>query len=195
MTDFSALNNQLHQEADDLLYGKGLHAILEQYGKPHYTGSYELQLMTWRDLDIYLETNITTERFFRLGSEIAALLSPVKMSFRNELLGKTAGLPEGLYWGIYLGNERQGAWKIDLWAMTERICAYRLAYGTELKQKLTLTNSEAIMKIKEQCWQDPSYRKKYSSSDIYDAVLNHSITDIDSFRTYLRAIASDHDPS
>jgi hypothetical protein len=30
------------------------------------------------------------------------------MSFRNELIAKTKGLPTGLYWGIYFGNERAG---------------------------------------------------------------------------------------
>ena len=45
----------LRQEADDLLGSKDLRELLEEYGIPHITGSYALQLMTWRDLDIYLE--------------------------------------------------------------------------------------------------------------------------------------------
>ena len=47
--------------------------------------------------------------FFSLGAEINTLLNPVKMSFRNELLGKTKGLPIGLYWGIYNDCEENSA--------------------------------------------------------------------------------------
>ena len=50
------LNEELKTEADELLYKKGVFDLLQKYGTPHVTGSYFLNLMTWRDLDIYLET-------------------------------------------------------------------------------------------------------------------------------------------
>src|SRR4051812_46288798 len=97
-------NNEIKKEADEILDRKGLRKILDAYGKPHVTGSYELDLMVWRDLDIYLEAGSMDERtFFSMGSEIAELLHPVKMSYRNERIMRTAGLPDGMYWGIYLG--------------------------------------------------------------------------------------------
>jgi hypothetical protein len=41
--------------------------------------------MTWRDLDIYLvNEEILLSDFFQLGSQIAELLTPTKMHFRNE---------------------------------------------------------------------------------------------------------------
>ena len=108
--DLILVNEQLHQEADDILDKKGLRKILAQYGTVHLTGSYALGLMTWRDLDIYLENeNLTEEKFFELGKEIVTLLNPVKMSFRNERMAGTKGLPVGLYWGIYLGDEKKGS--------------------------------------------------------------------------------------
>jgi hypothetical protein len=114
-----ALNQLIKAEADVLLSEKGLLQILNSFGKPHITGSYSLDLMTWRDLDIYLEVNNLSEAdFFNLGSQICTTLTPVKMSFRNELLAKTKGLPAGWYWGVYLGNERAGGWKIDIWAVS-----------------------------------------------------------------------------
>src|SRR5688500_8193348 len=109
-------NLAIKKEADQILYGQGLFDILSAYGKPYIAGSYALDLMTWRDLDIYLEgEELNDLDFFQLGASISMNLKPVKMSFRNELIAKTKGLPNGLYWGVYLGDERSGAWKIDIW--------------------------------------------------------------------------------
>jgi hypothetical protein len=69
--------------------------------------------MTWRDLDIHLVREQADVRaFFALGGEIAALLAPPRMHFRDESRQRTPGLPPGFYWGVYLGDERAGAWKI-----------------------------------------------------------------------------------
>jgi len=66
--------------------------VLNSFGIPHVHDSYLLDLMTWRDLDIYLEAeNIIETDFFMLDSKIAALLKPVKMSFRNQTIAKTRG--------------------------------------------------------------------------------------------------------
>src|SRR6266849_6481035 len=132
------LNEQIKKEADDILYQKGLLQILNEFGQPHVTGSYCLNLMTWRDLDIYLATEqINEATFFTLGGSIAALLNPVKMSFRNEKLKQTPGLPDGLYWGIYLGDEREGAWKIDVWAVDRTECNRLINYCDAIEKKLT----------------------------------------------------------
>ena len=104
----------IRKEADELLEAKGLRSLLKGYGTPHVTGSYALRLMTWRDLDIYLEQpDLSEESFFGLGSRIASCLAPIKMSFRNERINRTPNLPLGFYWGVYLGDERKGAWKRD----------------------------------------------------------------------------------
>ena len=178
-------NIQIKKEADEILYTRGVIDILKLYGLPHISGSYELDLMTWRDLDIYLEVdNISETDFFILGGKIASALNPLKMSFRNELIGKTKGLPNGLYWGIYLGDERNGAWKIDIWAINKTECKRLLHYCEEIKNKLNHSNSLEILNIKSQCWQDPEYRKSYISMDIYEAVLENNINTIEGFIEY-----------
>src|SRR5437868_14365850 len=97
------LNEEIKKEADQLLTEQGLLMQLVQYGAPHVSGSFSLDLMTWRDLDIYLEADGLPESdFFILGNNINTALNPVKMSYRNERNAKTKGLPHGLYWGIYL---------------------------------------------------------------------------------------------
>ena len=112
-------DDAIRTEADRLLES-GLRALLADYGDVHVVGSYALDLMTWRDLDIHLvRERLDVPAFFTLGGEIAALLQPHRMHFRDESCVATPGLPKGLYWGIYLGNERAGAWKIDVWATNQ----------------------------------------------------------------------------
>ncbi|MDB5232578.1 MAG: hypothetical protein JWN76_3383 [Chitinophagaceae bacterium] len=182
-----SLNIHIKKEADEILYKKGLIDILNSFGTPHIHGSYLLDLMTWRDLDIYLEVdNIAESDFFLLGGKICTVLKPVKMSFRNETISKTQNLPFGLYWGIYLGNERAGAWKIDIWTVGTSECERLIDYCKEIKQQLTSLAVSRILEIKSQCWTDPEYRRSYSSSDIYTAVLEKNIPNIGEFKKYLR---------
>ena len=186
-TSLLRLNEQIKKEADNILYQQGLIQVLNAYGQPHITGSYFLNLMTWRDLDIYIETEqINETTFFTLGGSIAALLNPVKMSFRNERLKKTPGLPDGLYWGIYLGNEREGAWKIDVWAINKTECNKLISYCKAIEEQLTPEAVLKILAIKSQCWKDPEYRRSYSSMDIYKAVLENGVSTISEFRNYLK---------
>jgi hypothetical protein len=53
MNDLLNLNTLIKQEADKILFDEGLLSILRSFGTPHISGSYSLDLMTWRDLDIY----------------------------------------------------------------------------------------------------------------------------------------------
>jgi hypothetical protein len=186
---YQNLNTSIKKEADEILHEKGLLNILNSFGTPYVHGSYSLDLMTWRDLDIYLQADdISTTDFFVLGEKICSSFTPVKMSFRNELKGKTKGLPEGLYWGIYLGNERAGAWKIDIWAVSPLECERLLNYSTSIKQKLNAKAVERILEIKSECWRDAEYRRSYNSSDIYKAVLENNVTTVEGFKEYLKML-------
>jgi len=185
--DLTILNEQLRAEADDILDKKGLRKTLNRYGMVHVTGSYSLGLMTWRDLDIYLEDeNLTEQKFFDLGKELVSLLYPVKMSFRNERIVKTKGLPVGLYWGIYLGDERKGSWKIDIWGLSSKECEQRLEFCNQIAERITPDLRMKILEIKSRCWIDPLYRKFYTSNDIYTAVLEKHVHDVESFKLYLQ---------
>ena len=182
------LNEAIKKEADTMLHEKGLLDMLRSFGTPHVSGSYALDLMTWRDIDIYLEVEELKEnRFFSLGGQLASLLMPVKMSFRNETIAKTPGLPDGLYWGIYVGNERKGAWKIDIWAVHSAECKRLLDYCAAIQGKLDEQKATQILAIKSRCWQDPEYRRSYSSMDIYTAVLEEGIRDYEGFERYRRS--------
>lgn len=133
-------SKEIRTEADDILRS-GLLSILDRHGEVHMVGSYVLGLMTWRDLDIHVvRENLDVRAFFDLGGEIARLLKPHRMHFRDESTVGTPGLPRGFYWGIYLGDERNGAWKIDIWQTNWE--AYELVrrFGDDLSARLNVTN-------------------------------------------------------
>lgn len=185
----------LRSEAHELYEGAGLRRTLSAYGTPHATGSYALDLMTWRDLDLYLEVaDLAPGWFFRLGGEIAELLRPVRMSYRDERperSGRDERLPPGLYWGIYLEATAEEGWKVDLWALRPADCARLLAVRDAIARALDPTSRRRILRIKGHLWRDPRYRREFHSTDIYGAVLRHGVTDVPGFLAYLAARLAD----
>ena len=184
-------DQNLRAEADRLL-ASGLCSVLAGYGEVHVIGSYALRLMAWRDLDIHVVPPRLDKRgFFDLGAGIATLLKPHRMHFRDETEVATPGLPRGFYWGVYLTDEPYGAWKIDVWAEEAAGFAATRAYGERIAAKLSEANRAAILRIKSAVWPDPEYRRGFSSSDIYTAVLDRGVTDVEGFRAFLKARGAD----
>lgn len=63
-TELEELNLTIKTEADEILDEYGLMGVLNKFGKPFVSGSYFLNLMTWRDLDIYLSNDEMSEESF-----------------------------------------------------------------------------------------------------------------------------------
>jgi len=177
----------LRTEADSILHEKGLLALMGAYAIPHVTGSYALDLMTWRDLDINLESpDMREERFFELGGRIAVALRPSRMQFRNERIARTPGLPSGLYWGVHAAFPEQRIWKIDVWCVPSEECRRLLRHCDDIARRLTPSARTAILQIKARCCEHPEYRYGFSSQDIYTGVLDDGIETFDQFRAYLQ---------
>lgn len=178
----------LRKEADDLLHGRGLLQLLEGYGTPHVVGSYSLELMAWRDLDLYLENDRTTEtEFFELGGRLASLLRPTNMRFRDTRVTPVEGLPPGMYWGVYMDRGIEDAWKIDIWALDSEQSKRLIDFQDDLAKRVTAAARLTILRIKSQVWRDPEYRHSFTALEIYRAVLDHGIENVDGFREYLKA--------
>ena len=88
--------------------------------------------------------------------------------------------------GVYLGDEREGAWKIDIWAVDTPMLQYHLEYCNEIKRKLTPATRIQILEIKAAFWKHPGYRRFFTSTDIYNAVLNDGVAGISGFEAYLQ---------
>lgn len=186
MDELEKLNSIIMTEANEILHNYGLLQILNKYGNPIVTGSYVLKLMTWRDLDIYLESNkMTMERFWELGKEILLKLKPQRMHFRNEFIMEPADLPGSFYWGIYTTLRFPDVWEIDVHSVTsEQIVVLQKEFD-ELKSKITKNRRRAILEIKNHFCKHSEYRKKFSSLDIYNAVINEDIKSSKEFSEWL----------
>ena len=183
---YSDYNEELRAEADSLL-ASGLRDILDDYGMVNIIGSYALRLMVWRDLDVHVvRAELDRKSFFELGARVADLLRPHRMHYRDQTIISTEGLPSGFYWGVYLGDVREGAWKIDIWLTNSEDFRAVREYGERISERLTDATRQTILDIKAACWKHPQYRKGFSSSDIYDAVLDHEINSVEEFWTFLR---------
>jgi hypothetical protein len=185
------LENQqaaLKAEADVLLNEHDLLKILQKYGQPFITGSYALELMARRDLDINLETNdISVEKFFQMGGEIAAALKPHRMDFINEFVERHPRLPRGLYFGVFtkiLGKAKE--WCIDIWAIdSEQSKRYKKAIN-DIRAGIDEKKRMLILAIKNEALEQPTYQHNFFSIDIYQAVITGTVKTPSDFFTWVR---------
>ena len=176
-------NNELKREADLLIQQCSLAELLATYSNWFIGGSYSYDLMCWRDLDIYvLDPVQALKQCFEVGYELTRRLAAKKSFFTNNIGGE----PNGLYWGIRLGDPRQGAWKLDVWFLDEEGYRQHAAYSADMRAKLTADNKEVILTIKEYYWQKATYRNEVTSEMIYCAVIEDGVRSISEFESRLK---------
>jgi hypothetical protein len=176
-------NAEVKREADRLMQECRLPEMLAAYTGWFVGGSYSYDLMCWRDLDIYvLDPQHDLKRCFEVGYELTDRLAAKKSRFTNNV----GGDPNGFYWGIKLGDERQGAWKLDVWFLDCESYERHAAYSARLRERLTAEKRSIILSIKEAYWQRPEYRDTVTSDLIYRAVLENDVRDASDFERLLK---------
>jgi len=181
-------NEALKTEADSIICSAGLPELLASYPEWFIGGSYSYDLMCWRDLDIYsLDLERDLKRCFAIAFQVTERLKAHKSRFTNNIGGE----PNGFYWGIALGNTRQGAWKLDLWFLDQSGYDRHAAYSEEMMRKLTPETRSTILSIKEAYWQRREFRDTVTSDMIYRAVLEHGVKDVAGFELYRTGSISD----
>jgi hypothetical protein len=175
-------NKELKAEADQLMQECHLPELLAVYARWFIGGSYSYDLMCWRDLDVYvLDSQHDLKRCFEVGYELTQRLAAKKSFFTNNVGGE----PNGLYWGIRLGDTRQGAWKLDVWFLDSDSYEEHANYSTNLIGRLTTEERLAILEIKESYWRRPEYRNTITSDLIYRTVLDNGVRTVDNFELFL----------
>ena len=173
---------QVRREADAVLHERGLLAMTRRLGETFVGGSYFSDLMVWRDLDLYIKApNVSISGFFSLGAEVTERFGAWKSFFTDN----RAGDPKGLYWGFRLGDLRRGAWKFDIWSVDATQFERSVLQAHEFVDRLTPEFRDAILRIKEQYWDDPRYRGTITSATIYEAVLDSGVRTVAEFDAYI----------
>src|SRR5690348_13439367 len=113
-----AKSRQVKRHADALLQEAGLIARLQHYGEVLFTGSYAIDLMVNRDIDLYVvHPELAEDRV------LDALRSLILQSFFHGYLyydflkHPSAGFPNGYYIGLKIPF-RDEEWKLDIWFLS-----------------------------------------------------------------------------
>jgi len=178
-------NDDLKTDADLLIQRCGLRELLAAYSGWFIGGSYSYDLMCWRDLDVYvLDPGRDLKRCFEIGYELTERLGAFKARFTNNC-GRVQEGPDGFYWGIKLGDNRRGAWKLDLWFLDQTDYDEHAAYSSRLRERLTTESRSIILTIKEAFWRRAEFRVSITSDMIYRAVLDNDVKTVAEFETFV----------
>lgn len=175
----------LKQEADNLLTNTGILKTLTKYGRVEATGSYLYNLMTWRDIDLCLTVDkLSAEKAFNIGAELASLEGIATMYFRNELVLETEGNPKAIFWCLEILFENE-LWKVDILIASEDVTSEVMKPGRELMEKLSDDHRGVIISLKSELCKDPGYRKDFRSVDIYNAVIDDGVKNLEQWNGWL----------
>lgn len=178
-------NAELKTEADLLVLRCRVPELLAAYPSWFIGGSYSYDLMCWRDLDLYvLDTASDLRQCFEVGYELTQRLPARKSRFTNNIGSE----PNGFYWGIKSGDERQGAWKLDVWFLDQIGYQQHAVYSASMRERLTAEARSIILTIKEAYWRRAEYRDSITSDMIYRAVLDNGIKNISEFEGFVSSL-------
>ncbi len=165
-------SSSIRKEADVLLHDVGLAALLSHYGGVFPTGSYAMDLMTWRDLDLYLDiANVGKSRVYDLVHEMAVLLQPFWLEAKSMIENPEPDFPRGYFIGMETRIIGPDPWNIDLIVMSLEDILRAQAEVEERTRALRPEMRKAVLELKSL----PNYLKDFFSADVYDAVIRGSV--------------------
>lgn len=171
----------IEEQAKCILYDCGLLDELGKYGTPHIIGSYRMGMMAWNDLDIDIENeNMSLDKLYRLSQFIIDKFHPIWYEAKEEINSENK-----IVWfqgfEAFIGNE---LWNVDLWFFDKDTIMLAEEYCDRIVQQVKELpeSKEQIICLKRGLIARKLYSfDQYTSIDVYNAVLNQHITDIENF--------------
>jgi hypothetical protein len=181
---------RLQKEAHELLAELDLLQMLGKFGKPFIVGSLALGTMTWQDIDVEaVVQDPTLEKLLELTEHYLKHPSVRNVTVSNNLGNRIYPYyPEGVYLGLKTVEQKgRGQWKLDIWLLKkdQKSAKDDLEW---LKKGITDQRRTIILQIKNQIVTHPHYRKDLSAKDVYKAVIDNEVTDLEGFKKYLTKI-------
>jgi hypothetical protein len=187
-----AQQGALQHEADEVWMDLDLEAFLSPFGQLVRVGSAALGLMVWRDLDITVVCDrLSLRAVTRVGAEIAMHPGVNKLVFRNDTgrWNTDPAYPDGLYLGMNYQSAQGNEWALDVWFVDEPEFQPDLQHLHTMPTMLDESTRLAILRIKAAWAVRPEYGRMVRSIDIYSAVLDGGVRDVDGFGNWLSARA------
>jgi hypothetical protein len=169
------------ERADALLAQTALMEVLRPYGAV-IVGSRAMELMTWNDLDIYVDSaHLDAEAWQDLTCAAMHALQPCRVDgFTDPAAGR-----------YFFGAETEISgerWNIDIWAKTAQQIAVAKAENAAMKARfdVDLPAKDAMMRIKRALIERGMYgfdkgEKHFHSPEIYAAVLDAGVRTVEEF--------------
>lgn len=174
------MKNRLEQ-ANHILYDLGLLNELNKYGTPHIIGSYKMNLMAWNDLDIDVENNsMSLDKLYQFTNYILNTFNPTWYEAKEEI-NEQGNKVWFQGFEFYLNNE---LWNVDIWFLDKSSIEKAEKYCDDIFEKVKGKKQlrTAIVEIKQELIKKDLYSfDKYTSMDVYDAVLNKGIMNTNAF--------------
>lgn len=166
-------------QADRILYEFGLLKKLEEIGRAHIIGSYRMDMMAWNDLDIDIENDVMSlDKLYELSAFITNAFHPVWYEAKEEV--NAAG--KRVWFHGFETNVTGELWNIDLWFFDKPTISEAETYCDRIAQKANQAQKQIIMDIKSELIQRGMYSfEQYKSIDVYKAVLEHGVKNINEF--------------
>lgn len=189
--------DKLHAEGQQVLDDLNLIPELEKLGKPFIVGSFALELLTRRDIDFEVVVDqLDKKQVQEICSYLIGLDHPrMDFTIMDNTVDKVPQLPNSYYVGvIYIRKEipfkdrnpkSPLSWQIDIHFLTEEYSRSK-AKTEDIKSKLNPQNKLSILEIKKNIAQNPKYHREVFSTDIYEAVLDHGVKNLDEFKEYMK---------
>ena len=179
----------LRMEAEQLLRERGIDDILRDYGTVFHTGSYHLDLMAWRDIDItmVLEPDPhSLDQFFAMGTRLVHVEGVFRANFMDTRRRPKKDLPAGFYWGIKLDTGGALPWKMDIWAADADHLRRNKCLMERVASALTEETRRLILDTKQALITPEGRTPMMSGVPIYEAILFKGLRSLDDIRAYLR---------
>lgn len=174
-------NNDRKINADRILYEFGLLNKIEEIGKAHIIGSYRMDMMAWNDLDIDIENNeMSLDKLYELSSFIINTFHPLWYEAKEEVdvNGKKV-------WFHGFETTITGElWNIDLWFFDKETITNAECYCDNIVRNTNQTQKGIIVNIKSELIARGLYSfEQYKSIDVYKAVMENGVKNIEEFLT------------
>lgn len=172
----------IQEKADAFLAQKNIINILYKYGVPTIVGSYRMQIMTWNDLDFYMNlADFDIDRYYGLVNELINVLKPIRFD------GICNPDKKLFFLGMEVLHEEE-RWNIDIWWKRESEIADSVSYANDLIAQMQSHPElkDAVIRIKQELIKRKLYgfdkgKVHYHSNEIYDAVFKEGILTEDQF--------------
>ena len=169
------------RDAEKLLYDLGLLEELKKYGTPHVIGSYVMDAMADRDLDIDVTNDtMSTQKLYQLTNRLLAKYAPVWYEAKEEVTGDGKTVWFHGFETRILGE----LWNVDIWFFDRETIGKAEEYCDGVKKELDKDprKGEAVIQIKKDLMSRNLYSfDQYKSIDVYKGVLEDGILTTEEF--------------